>query len=381
MRHAGFLVWMGCFWLLAVADPYVGAPHKPVPEQPDLCPYLLTTPRELFTVRWGAGPGELRAPIEPGGDWYGTLQPHIAADGSVYVGLRQFDRRGRFLGSVKSPDRSDLPETMDHFVRYYVVDPQGRLVEYSVSQRKEFLRLYGRDGKPVKDADARLQHALQQALTLRTDNTKPFRLGMGLKCLPDGRVIVGDGYRVDLTTGAVDWVPEESSVPLINLHRGHLYRVEKAEPGVRSEKWYVYKTGQVLYTDVDWWEGGRYRVSVYDDKGRLQRQLLLPSGDRSEVEKLLPFDTPVHAVDGRGHFYVVCFPRVVYDVPLFEQDYQRYLGVLEYDREGRLVGLRAVCEVFSYMNITVDKDGNVYWLQPGKDGVKVMMAPVPQGTR
>lgn len=376
MKRTRLLTWVGCIWLLCQMSLHAGAQKEPVPEQPDLRPYLLTQPRVLFTLPWGTGTGELPEPIEPG-DWYGTLRPHIAPDGSIYIGLEQFDRQGKLIREVTlQRDPADVTE----YSGFTVVDPQGRIVVYSYRPGKEALRIYGRDGKRIRAADALLQQAVQQALTLRTDLRKPIRLGLGLKCLPDGRVIVGDGYRIDLNTGAVDKVPEGSQKPLINLHRGFLYEVGIADPGVHGKKWYVYTTGEVYYTEVDWNEGIRYRITVYDDKGRLQRQLLLPSGEPSEVEKLLPFDGPL-LVDDRGHFYLSRYPRVVYDVPLFKQSYQRYIGVVEYDREGRFVGLRAVCEVFSSRAISVDKDGNVYWLAPAKEGVKVMMAPVPQSAR
>ncbi len=378
MRRTRLLISAGCIWLLCLMSLHAGAQKEPVPEQPDLRPYLLTKPRALFTLPWGTGTGELPKPIEPG-DWYGTLRPHIAPDGSIYIGFEQFDRQGKLIREViLQQDPADAKDT--GYGGFSVVDPQGRIVVYSYRPDKEALRIYGRDGKRIKAADALLQQAIQQALTLRTDRAKPVRLGLGLKCLPDGRVIVGDGYRVDLNTGAADKVPERSQEPLINLHRGYLYEVGIADPGVHGKKWYVYKTGEVYYTEVDWNEGKRHRVTVYDDKGRLQRQLLLPSGEPTEVENLLPFDGTL-LVDGRGHFYLTRYPRVVYDVPLFKQEYQRYIGVVEYDREGRFVGLRAICEAFSAWNVSVDKEGNVHWLAPGEEGVKVMMAPVPANTR
>ncbi|GIV19037.1 MAG: hypothetical protein KatS3mg023_0788 [Armatimonadota bacterium] len=379
MRCTTLWTWAGCLGLLCLMPLHAEAQKEPVPEQPDLRPYLLTEPRVLFTLRWGTGKGELPEPLEPG-DWYGTLRPHIASDGSIYIGLRQFDRQGKLIRRVTlQQDPANAIETWQG--SFLVVDPQSRIVVYLYGLGREALQIYGRDGKRLKKADALLQQAIQQALTLRADRTLDvFRLGSGLKCLPDGRVIVGDGYRVDLTTGAVDKVPEQSKVPLINLHRGYLYEVGIADPGVPGKKWYVYTTGEVHYSEVDWNEGTRYRITVYDDKGRLQRQLLLPSGELSEVEKLLPFHATL-LVDGRGHFYLTLFPRVVYDVPVSKQEYQRYVGVVEYDREGRFVGLRAICEAFSAWNVSVDRDGNVYWLSPGKEGVKVMMAPVPQSTR
>jgi hypothetical protein len=366
---AWIVVWMTCLTALPADQ------QPPVPKQPDLRAHLLTKPQVLFTIRWGSGSDQLYKPLEPG-DWYGPCELHVSSQDSVYLvlpgGVRLFDRSGRLLKRL--PVQAD-PE--DRWVSIPAVDSQGRVMAFCFEPGKEKILVTGRDGKRLKQVESFLQSAVEQARSLAKSTRRSDVIGLDLKCLPDGRLIVGDGYRIDPVTGTLDKVPERADSPQVNAHRGYLYQVEVADPGVPGKKWYVYRTGEVYYTEVDWTEGCRLKILVHDDKGRLLREVQLPSGELSEVEKQLPFYIGLHAVDGRGHFYLTRYPRVVYDVPLFEQDYQRYIGVVEYDKTGKFVGLRAICESFSPCNITVDKEGNVYWLAPSEDGVKVMMAPVP----
>ncbi len=285
----------------------------------------------------------------------------------------RFDRKGNLLATIKL-EAQDTRAWDDP-----VISPRGTimaLVRGGTSDKTSIL-VWDLQGKRVKQAETTLKLAINQAWTALPGDRK-VGLGVGLKCLPDGRLIVSDGYLLDPDTGGVAKVAETTSSPQINLHRGFLYGIETAESGKPSSMWWVRETGEVDYSDSSWHEGTRYKVVVYDAMGRLLREFQLPAGSPSDVEKQVPYTTAVLAVDGRGHVYLERFPRVVYDVPVGATHAVRYSAVLEYDSSGRFVGLRAICNTFSFLSISVDAQGNVYWLEPHKDGLHVMMAPVPQ---
>lgn len=344
------------------------AQKEPVPEQPDLRRYLLTAPQVLFTLRWGHRADEFDGPpLEPESG-HGFIRLHIGADGSIYFldsgGVQRFDRKGRLLMNAR------LEET-EGSIR---VDPKGRIFIYHFQPGKEQLLMYDADGRRNKQVEPLLKRLLDSAVALSNDRVLP--LGLGLKCLPDGKIIVGEGYRIDVEKGTVDKVPEDGyGYPFVNLHRGYLYQDAHQETR-DAPHWYVYHTGEVRYSEHDWCEVLYRTVAVYDDRGRLLRQVRLPDGERSEVEKQVSFQANLLAVDGRGHFYISGFPRVVYNVPFARSYFQRYIAILEYTPTGRFVGLRAICQVFGDFNITVDKEGNVYWFEPYEEGIRVMMAPV-----
>jgi len=257
------VVWMTCLTALPADQ------QPPVPQQPDLSAHLLTKPQVLFTIRWGSGSDQLYRPVEQG-DWYGPCELHVSSEDSVYLvlpgGVRLFDRSGRLLKRL--PVQAD-PE--DKSVSIPAVDSQGRVMAFCYEPGKEKILVTGRDGKRLKQVESSLQPAVEQARSLAKSTSRYDIIGLDLKCLPDGHLIVGDGYRLDPVAGTLDKVPETADSPQVNAHRGYLYQIEEADPGVPGNKWYVYRTGEVYYTEVDWNEGRRLRVLVMttlDGEGR-----------------------------------------------------------------------------------------------------------------
>jgi hypothetical protein len=59
-----------------------------------------------------------------------------------------------------------------------------------------------------------------------------------------------------------------------------------------------------------------------------------------------------------------------------------WLVVMEYDKQGNWLGVRAVLSQPTFASIEqlwdVDESGNIYWLDFKVDHLEVMMAPVPK---
>ena len=115
------------------------------------------------------------------------------------------------------------------------------------------------------------------------------------------------------------------------------------------------------------------------------RKFILPKGEWSELEKLVPIGVSDIFCDKRGHFYTLWSPVVSYHQALKPDNPRffvvRYDALMEYDEEGNFVGVRAVINGFTMPSIhwiEVDSHGNIYWLDFKADHLDVMMAPVPK---
>ena len=124
----------------------------------------------------------------------------------------------------------------------------------------------------------------------------------------------------------------------------------------------------------------RVETTVYAPDGSVVRKVTIPSNSFSEIEKQLPSGgVVIEGTDGRGHFYTMRSPLEIHHIAVGDSFVVHYYAILEYDQNGKFIGVRAVLRG-GFMTtghwVKVDTAGNVYWLDFQADRVNIMMAPI-----
>jgi hypothetical protein len=343
---------------------------------PDLRPYLLTKPRVLFVLRYGEGKEEIGLFIPPEEGYVsGPSDFEIGLDGNVYIGDEQ-------NGKVKKFTRSGrlLMMTQGHLDRIadMAVDSQGRIYVIH-GARLDRITVFDTQGRVLQRAIKQIKSAMKGILdrwqNLVTVTCDVFG-NLYWKCRDrrGKRVVVkldkNWNYLGVIELGK-DWNYFDD--------KGNIYSFQRLSMEPIEQR--VYDTDGALVNRFPTNAFSRWSVTIHDAKGKLVKQLRLPNGPWTAVERLVPVRSGSLWVDGRGHFYLLATPpniRHVAILPRFSEPWP--CAILEYDENGRFVGLRAVIvgkPMFSPW-VKVDWKGNVYWLDFKADHLEVMMAPVPK---
>lgn len=363
---------------------------------PDLSRYVLTKPQTLFSVSYGEGLSQVGIFIpdptaEDSGDASGPSDFEIGVDGSIYIGdqsnhkVKRFSRSGQLLMATEG----DID-----VIAGMAVDKQGRIyVIHGVACNE--VAVYDEKGRRLPDVESKIMKAAER-LSKELESTQPKLKddifgsfgglpGGAVKCDAEGNLYSRSGLqfavKIDANFERAQVVKGCSPYPLGSPNYTYGYR---PLPSQKQAERLVYGTDGSLVNKFLTNILQRAEVTIYKADGSVVRRVILPKGEWSEVEKLVPVGCSDIICDGRGHFYTLWSPIAVYHIPL-KSDNPRffvvhYYAVMEYDDEGNFVGVRAIFNDFRMFSVPfeVDLQGNVYWLDFKADHLDVMMAPVPK---
>lgn len=369
------------------------AAYLPRQKQPDLSGHALTKPKVLFSLRYGEGDSQVGMFIphpaaEDGGEPMGPSDFAVGLDGSIYIGdeqngkVKKFIRDGRLL--MITEGRIDRVAGM-------TVDRQGRIYVIHGILSNE-VAVYDPKGRRMPEIEKKIMGAAER-LRKELISTQPdlddlvFR---GFVVLPAVMVqcdMIGNLYfndfhyiiKIDSEFRKAQIVKGFPYFPV----PGFLYFYQLMSPEKQIET-SVYDVNFSLVNRFLINALQRAEVTIYKSDGSIVWRLIIPKGECSELEKLVPIGISQVICDGRGHFYTLMSSIEAYHLPL-RSDNPRffvvsYYAVLEYDDEGKFVGIRAVINgppMPSINWVEVDMHGNIYWLDFKSDHLDVMMAPVP----
>ncbi|MCM8816746.1 MAG: hypothetical protein NC913_04460 [Candidatus Omnitrophica bacterium] len=374
----------GLFLLFLIACfPLFGAEKE---KQVNLSPYLMTKPQVLFSIKYGDKPSEIGLWI-PGpeeGEPTTISDFAIGADGSIYIAdrvnrkIKRFNRQGKLL--MCTEDVLDGIEAIG-------VNKKGQIfvIYFGNSSRSNQIAVYDEKGKRVSDSEKRIEKLLED-LTV-TDSLVKIEM-RGIKRIPgltwiwcdqsDNIYLRGGNivFKIDAELKSASAFKKEFPYP----SGRYSYNLLPAERYAENILYYldgsVYKLQMPVLQLTE--------ITVYNKSGSITKKFLLPKEGFSDIEKMVPIVSGGFLVDGKGNFYNIRYPLVCYANPLDKGKglaTNHFNALLEYDREGRFVGVRAIFDGFwirGDRQIEVDPQGNVYYLDFKSDHVDVMMAPAPK---
>jgi hypothetical protein len=353
-----------------------------LPQQPDLSIHVLTKPKVLFSLQYGEGDSQVGMFIphpaaEDAGEPMGPSDFAVGADGGIYIGdeqngkVKKFSRDGKLL--MMTEGRIDRISGM-------TVDRQGKIYVIHGTLSNE-IAAYDPKGKRMPEIEKKIKNAikgLKEKLMTIQHNLENLVFG-DLKC--DS---IGNLYLIGQSIIKIDTKFERAQVVKGYPYISNLLYSYQLLPPERRIKSLVYdvKGSLVNYFLANALQ--RAEVTIYKFDGSIVRKLIIPKGEWSELEKSVPIGVSDIICDERGHFYTLMSPIAVYHLPLRSDNpyffVVSYYVVLEYDEEGKFVGIRAIINgppMPSAHWLEVDMHGNVYWLEFKSNHVDVMIAPTP----
>jgi len=361
-------------------------------ERIDLSPYLLTKPKVLFSIPYGKGPSQVgifipHPKVEDAGEAAGPSDFEVGFDGSIYIGdeqngkVKKFSRDGELLMMTEGRNDGIVSMTVDKQGRTYII--HGTLSNKVAVYDDKGKRLLEVE-KKIEEAAARLAEHLKANQPQLADEI--FRWGG----LPSGEVKCdGAGNLYFWCRGYI--VKIDSQFTKAQIVKGYpldekdsyLYSFRYLPPEGEA-KGLVYGVDGRLISQYPIGILRRVEIIIYGADGLIVRRFILPQGEWSKVERLVPIGGGDIVCDGQGHFYTARSPVAAYHIPLRSDNPEFFVvhfdAVLEYNNKGSFVGVRAIINRFMRFteSFRVDKQGNVYWLDFKADRLNVMMAPAPQ---
>lgn len=360
----------------------------------DLSRYVMTKPQRLFSLKYGEGSSQVGMFIphpkaEDSGEPSGPSDFTIGYDGSIYIGdeqngkVKKFDRYGKILMMTEGEiDR----------IAGMAVDNRGRIYVIHGTLSNE-VAVYDGNGKRLPELEKKIMEVMEK-LAKEMASTQPKlkeEIFGGFNRFPAGEVRCDRSGNLYFRGGQfivkVDSLFTQAQ--LVNrypypLNGKGFYYAYRLLPSQRKAECLTYGTDGSLLNRFPMPILRRVEVTIYNADGSVVRRFTLPRGEWSKIEELVPMGGGDIICDGRGHFYTLRDPGVLYHLPL-KPDHPRFFvvypfAVLEYDSEGNFVGVRAIISGFTMFSnwFEVDLQGNVYWLDYKADHLDVMMAPVPQ---
>jgi len=350
-------------------------------KQIDMTSYVLTEPRILFSIKYGGQPSEvgLFVPGPEEGLPECISDFAVGVDGSIYIAdavnmkVKKFSRQGKLL--MCTEDALNGIEAIG-------VNKKGWIfvVYFGDSSRSNQIAVYDEKGRRVSSAEETIKKLFGDVIV-------PKEAG-GFKGIPgltqvwcdaaDNIHLRGGNFVYRVSAELTNITPFKNSFPYINGR--YFYRLletkEQGESRIYRIDGSVYSLLMPILHPIE--------IVIYEDDGSVFKKFLLSRGEFGDIEKMVPICSDIFFIDGKGNFYNIRSPLVRHLVPLRKGStlFTGYFdALLEYDKEGKYVGVRAIIKSF-YMKIRnqikVDPQGNIYYLDFKEDHVDVMMAPAPK---
>ncbi|MCM8759888.1 MAG: hypothetical protein NC906_08995 [Candidatus Omnitrophica bacterium] len=351
-------------------------------EKDNFCNYLLTEPRVLFSLKYGrdisnVGISLVSEKDEEGAELESTVigVSDFAIDfkNNIYIAdkvngrVKKFSMKGELIGATE-----DYLESIESVS----VDLKGNIfVLYG--DPSIHIAVYDNKGRRKKTEEEKIKKVLP-GLTInyiRCDfqgNLYLFRRKyvdsdeLYYKIEPFISKLETYKNRCPYTKGrSISLVPKSSKHIKVRIYR---------------------KSGEV---DEYYTEGLQpIEVNVFNKTNGFQHKFDLPDREFSEAERLFPLlKVKYPSFDERGHLYFLKCTQDTKEISLSPVPSWNFyvwgpIAILEYDNNGRFVGIRALFYGAAFIPATnllkVDSQGNIYYLDFKSDHVDVMMAPAPK---
>jgi len=359
--------------MTALVSCLVGTPRayaaKSTRQLPDVLSHVLAEPQILFSLSYGSGASEVGLSWWEGGAT-SISDFGVGEDGSIYVAdpvngkIKQFSRQGKLLMAS---------EDTNHGCTALAVGPSGRV--YVLYGAEGNVAVYDQGRKRVQAAETRISAALERL------EVQPISSWLSVD--KSGQLYLDRDRRIVALSESGEKACIVGRRPLL-ADEGQGYAFQGLSSGKQAIG-KIYNVDGSLVNEFTEDVFGRVQVKIHAADGSVKRQISIPRGEFGNIEKQLPTGgRNIIGVDNRDHFYTRRSPSTIRHIPFKnKQILVHFYAILEYDRNGDFVALRAVLDgtwMDSEHWVKVDKHGNVYWLDFKENHVDVMMSPVASST-